>query len=172
MELNKEQFPPGKYLVKVSQVLFGFSEVKRIPYIALLLEADKYLYVERMYLSGNGIHYTKKLLSCFKFTPHERFKSRMFDIQELVGQEINLDLDWKVSYNNGKQYKRISITKFEKYESEDEFYSQYDINLDDAFNEKVSMTEIFGGDLNDIAESMGKHPSDVTDEDVREYNGY
>lgn len=162
----KNNFPQGTYIATITNVCFGLSKLKKSPYISLRFESDSFVKENPFYLSGYGIEMLKSCLKCIAIDINK------FDIDSLLGREVVLKLQEQTKGNNEISFTGINIVKFDKVSNHPNLLKN-DEDYDWGERETPSsISEIFGCDVEDVADAMGIDPSEVTEEDVRTYNGY
>lgn len=164
----KNNFPEGTYIATITDIYFGLSKLKKSPYISIQFESESFVKENPFYLSGYGLEMLKSCLKCIEIEINK------FDINSLLGRELVLKLEKQTKGNSEISFTGINIVKFDKVSNHPNLLKD---NIDEDYNWDVdatpsSVSEIFGCDVEDVADSMGIDPSEVTEEDIRNYSGY
>lgn len=163
-----KQLLDGIYHVRITQVSFGVSKIKKTPFFCCHLENGNLYFNHRIYLTDNSLAYRKFFYNIVGI------KSEKYDGNGLIGAKLDISVISSTyqDKNTGeiKTFTKIkNIMKYSKMQEPD--YDNFDDDLKDE-NSIETMCEIFGADLRDLANDLGKDISDINENDILEYSGY
>jgi hypothetical protein len=163
-------FTNGKYTVVITKISYGISEIKKFPYFLCRFQFDDRYIEQRFYQSEKSKFIIEKLFEAAgindnNFVP-DRLIGKYINIEVTSGYKINKN-NIPFSFGEAKKFWKCDevISAYENYSTEN-VYDDEDIN-------DIGWTSfIFGVDIEDVAEDMGIHLSQVNENDIREYCGY
>lgn len=163
-----KKFPNGIFKVKITDITYGESEMKKTPYFLCKFENGIRYIEERVHLTKESGSYIKMLFAKVGLYPSQSTVENLIDrelwIEVVSGKSCKNDGSI-VSY--GKVGKIYSLLEMEEIIAKREFYECFDDE-----NDVTSYADIFGVDMREMASDMGIDPSEINEDMIMEYSGY